>query len=500
MEEIRKLIKIVSNRAEKNAFGVDLDVSTENPSLEEQLYVGARDGQYLTDDNASQGLYGADSTDHRFRMLKSRLKTKLLNLLFLVDFKENTNNSTWQNEQDCENHLQRAKILLKCGEYEMSEKQVNKAIAISRECEYTHITIESLRILRLIYSERFKPTDFYRVVEDLNTMIMVQQKEDEANNTFSEVSMNLRKSMYSRKNTLEDAAVTIGKLETLYKKTPTFNAYDKFYRLKLMYLEFVGDYSGVVATTAEAENLLADGKLNQKRFDIKFNYYVRTYAYLRSKDFDSGLKTASNGMEYFDPESSNWFSHMENYMLLALHSKSYKLAHDLMGRVSRNSYMEHITEAAQQRWQLFNAYLSFVIPSESAHDVINFDNYYISIKEYNKEKRSYNTAILILEFLHYLKEGSMDRVKDRIEGLLAYMKLHFSDPGLHSREKLFMKILKAILSTNFDPEKARAKSKKYYVKLNELVDPSDVFAEIEIIPFEHTWEHTLELLAKRVPA
>jgi hypothetical protein len=60
--------------------------------------------------------------------------------------------------------------------------------------------------------------------------------------------------------------------------------------------------------------------------------------------------------------------------------------------------------------------------------------------------------------------------------------------------------LKAILSTNFDPEKARAKSKKYYVKLNELVDPSDVFAEIEIIPFEHTWEHTLELLAKRVPA
>jgi hypothetical protein len=104
MEEIRKLIKIVSNRAEKNAFGVDLDVSTENPSLEEQLYVGARDGQYLTDDNASQGLYGADSTDHRFRMLKSRLKTKLLNLLFLVDFKENTNNSTWQNEQDCENH------------------------------------------------------------------------------------------------------------------------------------------------------------------------------------------------------------------------------------------------------------------------------------------------------------------------------------------------------------------------------------------------------------
>jgi hypothetical protein len=93
----------------------------------------------------------------------------------------------------------------------------------------------------------------------------------------------------------------------------------------------------------------------------------------------------------------------------------------------------------------------------------------------------------------------MDRVKDRIDSLLAYMKLHFSDPGLHSREKLFMKVLKAIMSTNFDSEKARAKSKKYYVKLNELVDPGDVFAEIEVIPFEHTWEYALDLLSKRVP-
>jgi hypothetical protein len=205
-------------------------------------------------------------------------------------------------------------------------------------------------------------------------------------------------------------------------------------------------------------------------------------------------------MEFFEPESSNWFSHMENYMLLALHSKSYKLAHDLMGRVSRNSYFDNITTEAKQRWELFNAYLGFVIPNERVDAVINFDDYFISLNEYNKEKRNYNTSILILEFLHYLKEGSMDRVKDRIDSLLAYMKLHFSDPGLYSREKLFMKILKAIISTNFDYEKAKSKAKKYQVKLNELVDPSDAFAEIEIIPFEHTWEHALELLEKRQTA
>lgn len=356
MDEIRKLIRIVTNKAEKNAFGIDLDVVTDHPSLEEQLFIGARDGVFMTDEDAAQGLYQADATDHRFRMLKSRLKSKLLNLLFLVDFRDTKDNISWQYELESENHLQRAKVLFKSGEYEMTEKQVNKAIAISRECEFTNITIEALRMLRTIYSERCKPTDFYRVLEDLNTMLAVQVKEDEASNLFSTVNMNLRKSLHSRKNTLEDAGKAAEQLEAMYRATPTYNIFEKYYRMQLYYYELIGRYDDAIETTFHAENLLKENKINPLRFDVRFNYYSRTYSYLRAKDFDKGIQTASDGMEYFDRSSSNWFAHMENYMLLAMHSKSYKLASDLMFRVLRNPYIDKLAPKAQERWKLFHAY------------------------------------------------------------------------------------------------------------------------------------------------
>lgn len=497
MEEIGRLIKIVSGKAEKNAYGVDFSMVSENPNLEELLFLGAMEGKFTTDDEAAKGLYDTDATDHRFRMLKSRLKSKLLNLLFLVDFKDSKDNISWQHSHECENHLQRARILLRSGELDMAEKQVNKALSISRECEFTNLTIESLRLMRYILSERCKPTDFYRVVEDINTMLQVQAKEDEAFNLYHEVTMNLRKSYHSRKNTLPEAGEAVKKLAAMHKATPTYNMFDKHYRLKLFYMELMGDFKGVVDATVEAEKQLADGKLNVNRFDVRFNYYTRTYAFLRAKDFENGVRTASAGMEHFDKDSANWFAHMENYMLLALHGKDYKLGADLIFRVERNGYFNELPEATKERWKILHAYLNFALPGESAKAALNFDKIYISLKEYDKENRNRNASILIIELLHHLKERNMDRVVDKMDGLVSFMKLHFGDPGQYPREKLFIKMLKAIISTNFDAEKASRKGKKYHAKLQDEVDHEDYFAEIEVLPYEHIWEHMVELLPNK---
>lgn len=497
MEEIRKLIRIVTNRADKNAFGVDLDAISAYPSLEEKLYLGAKEGRFLTDEDAARGLYDTDSTDHRFRMLKSRLKSKLMNLLFLVDFRDTRDKISWQYETESENHLQRARILFRNGEFEMTEKQLNKCLAISRECELTNITIDALRMLRTIYSERFKPTDYHRTTEELEEYLKIQIQEDKANNIYYLINMNLRKSLHSRKMNLEKAGEVVKQLEKIYGQCNSFNIYEKYYRMTIFYNELVGNFDKVVELTRKAETLLEEGKINQLRFDIRYNHYIRTYAYLRMKKYDEGLRAAAEGMEHFDRSSSNWFSHMENYMLLALHSKSFKLGHDLMQRVLRNPHMDKIPKKAQERWKLFHAYLNFVIPEHLPIDVINFDEFYISMTEYNKDKRGYNTAILILEFLHHLKAGNTDRMLDRIESLVTYMKRHFGDPGQHAREKLFIKMLKALISTNFDLDKARKKGRKYFVKLKEEVEPGDAFAEIEIIPYHQLWEHILQLLEKK---
>lgn len=494
MQEIRKIIKIITNRADKNGFGLDLDLATEYPSLEEQLYIGARDGLFLTDEDAAKGLYDADPTDHRFRMLKSRLKAKIMNLLPLVDFKESEDNLAWQYEHESENHLSRAKTLLRSAEYDMAEKQLNKAYAISKECEFTNISYEALRLLRLIYSERCKPTDYYTTVEAIEEVTKTLAIEEQAENLFSKISMNLRKSLHSRRNTLGEAADAVATLEQMSQKTDSFSVYDRFYRLKMFYCELTGDFQTIVTIADEMFGKLERGEINAIRFDIRYNYFMKTYALLRLKQYDEGLKTASHGMLHFNRSTNNWFSHMENYMLLALHGKSYKLASDLMQRVIRNPHLETLSTAAQDRWKLFGAYINFVIPGEKVSKALNFDEFFVTMSKDRKDKRGYNTAVLILELLHHLKEGNTDRMIDRVDGLLEYMKLHYSDPGQYAREKQFIKIIKCLPSTGYDPKKAETKGRKYYEKLQELVELEGAFADIELLPFQNVWEHIISLM------
>ncbi len=496
MQEIRKIIKIITNRADKNGFGLDLDVATEYPSLEEQLYLGARDGLFLTDEDAAKGLYDSDPTDHRFRMLKSRLKAKIMNLLPLVDFKESEDNIAWQYEHESENHLSRAKTLLRSAEYDMAEKQLNKAYAISKECEFTNISYEALRLLRLIYSERCKPTDYYTTVEAIEEVVKTLELEEKCENLFSKMSMNLRKSLHSKRNTIDEAAKAVKTLEGLSKKSDSFIVYDRYYRLKMFYCELTGDFQTIVTMADDMAQRLENGEINAIRFDARYNYFMKTYALLRLKQYDEGLKTASHGMLHFNRSTNNWFSHMENYMLLALHSKSYKLASDLMQRVVRNSHLDHLSTKAQDRWKLFGAYLNFVIPGEKVSKALNFEEFFVTMSKDRKDQRGYNTSVLILELLHHLKEGNTDRVVDRVEGLLEYMKLHYSDPGQYPREKQFIKIIKCLPSTGYDVKKAEKKGKKYYDKLKELEELEGVFAEIEVLPFQNVWEHIIELMKK----
>ncbi|MEQ9297533.1 MAG: hypothetical protein RIF33_03170 [Cyclobacteriaceae bacterium] len=494
MQEIRKIIKIITNRADKNGFGLDLDVVTEYPSLEEQLYLGARDGLFLTDEDAAKGLYDSDPTDHRFRMLKSRLKAKIMNLLPLVDFKESEDNIAWQYEHESENHLSRAKTLLRSAEYDMAEKQLNKAYAISKECEFTNISYEALRLLRLVYSERCKPTDYYATVEAIEEVVKTMEIEEKAENLFSMISMNLRKSLHSKRNTIDEAGKAVKTLEGMAKKTDSFIVYDRYYRLKMFYCELTGDFQTIVEMTDDMAQRLENGEVNAIRFDTRYNYFMKTFALLRLKQYDEGLKTASHGMLHFNRSTNNWFSHMENYMLLALHSKSYKLASDLMQRVVRNPHLESLSTRAQDRWKLFGAYLNFLIPGEKVSKAINFDEFFVTMSKDRKDKRGYNTSVLILELLAHLQEGNVDRVVDRVDGLLEYMKLHYSDPGQYAREKQFIKIIKCIPSTGYDAKKAEKKGKKYYDKLKELEELEGVFAEIEVLPFQNVWEHIIELM------
>jgi hypothetical protein len=89
MEDLKRLVSIITKRKQRQYPLLELKSINENSSKENVFFRYIKKGIVNTDDDASKLIYGTKSDDDRFRMLKSRLKQKLLNHLFFLDFTDN---------------------------------------------------------------------------------------------------------------------------------------------------------------------------------------------------------------------------------------------------------------------------------------------------------------------------------------------------------------------------------------------------------------------------
>lgn len=494
MDEIKKLVRIITKRVKKNVSLIDVVSHEENPSKEQQLFNGVQKGLYGNDEEAAQGMYNADSTDQRFRMLKSRLRYKLYNLLYFVDFNDSQMNIGFPYEQECHSYLFRAKVLFKEGEYDLAEKHVRKALAISKEAEFTDLTLMGLKILRTVYAELCRPNHLRKTIGRIKKYEELSRMEEEAYNIFYMKVMQLRKSVHSRNVHLESTIKSVDALEQLWEKSKSFNVYEKYYRLKLWSSELLGNFDDLIAITKEAETLVEKGLVNPLRFDVRFNVYTKTYAYLRSKDYKTGLAHAREGLEHISRSSRNWFAHMENYYLMALHSRDYTLAEDLIGQVVRNPYMDKINPMARERWELYKAYLYFLMPDRDVTEAINFSKIYDKLPIYTQDKQGFMVSIMILEFIDLLKKDRLDVALAKLPNMEKYIYRYLNETPESQREKLFLKLITIMVESSFDPALAAKKGEKYFNRLKGTPEPGDAFAEVEIVPYEQLWEVLIEIM------
>lgn len=493
MKEINKLVEIVTTRLKNNFDVIDLSGEVPDPSKEQQLYNGVLQGIYATDEEAAESMYGSDVYDQRFRMLKSRLRHKLYDLLFHVEYNDSRFKISTQHLLECHEYIYKANILFVSGEYGMAEKQINKAFAVAEEAEFTSVLIDGYELLRVIFANNCRPTEFESAIENLEKLRKLYNVEEYANDLYFKNKMLLTKSTHSRKMNVETTWDNVMILEKLWKDSGSFNIYEHYYRLKLWYYELCGDYAGVIKFTKEAEKQVDKMQVNQMRFDVRYNVYIRTFAHLCEKNFKEGFKAAEEGMNIIERSTRNWFAHMENYFLLAMHSKDYDRATDIFNKVQRNPNLKKVNQTASERWKLFKAYLNFAAPEKKILKRVSFADFYESMNFYNKDKKGYNISLMILEFMHMLGKDKFDLAMNKLESLEKYYYRHLNEPGKNPREKQFFKLIKVLISSSFNTDEARKKGQKYLERL-EAKSKHEPFTDPEIIPYEHLWNVMLNVV------
>lgn len=492
MEELKKLAAIVTKRRQKNYPLINL--REKNPSKETTFYLMIRNGEADTDEQAAQKLYNSTPDDPSYKMLKSRLRRKLLNQLFFLDYTDSRIKLSNRYEQECYELLYQARILMKENEYKVSERLLQALLRTATEAEFTNIVVSALELLLSNYSNSNLTISFDRTLSKLTHYRKILTLEQEAETYYLTAKLKLTKSVNSRRSFLPQVAELLPRLYELWQETGSYNIYDVYYKVNLWYHELIGDFQTNIRITQETEVLLDQGKLNIRRFDRRYNKYSSVYAHLRAKEYENGLRVAEEGLAAFDQSSLNWFAFMENYFMLAMHARQYTLAQKLLRDVSVNPAYKKVGRIAKERWTLYRAYLYFVRPSPELAREFNYLDMLNAVPEYSKDKLGFNLAILILQFLYFLRAKDTEALVSRLDALKKYEGRHLKDT-FSARSRIFFKLMTMTMQEGFRVRKCRSKGRALFEKLADTPTPGDAFAEIEIIPYEQLWELILEIMS-----
>jgi hypothetical protein len=279
----------------------------------------------------------------------------------------------------------------------------------------------------------------------------------------------------------------------LYEKDSSYGIFESNYKLKLLYLQLNGDYNEIIKLTEEVDRDYEYAKLNFKRFDINYNKQMKIYAHLKAKDYANGLKYAEKSLGEFSRSSISWFSFMENYFLLAMHTKYFDLATNVINKVMINSFFEKLPENDQERWNIYRGYLYFLAPDEILLRNYDYHRYFLELPEFNREKAGLNAAILVLQFLNYLKEDKVGHISQPVEEYGKYVAKYCTE-NFSKRSKAFYKLLITVVKCGLDIRTIKVKTKYLATKLKEIDMAGDVYDELEVLPYEQLWDITIKYL------
>ncbi|MET4074984.1 hypothetical protein [Hymenobacter sp. UYCo722] len=496
MNDILTLAQIVTSRRQTALPIIDLDQAPD--SRESQLVGLLLTGTALTPLQTAKALYGQATSANlvALKRLKSRVQAKLLNHLYFLDHSDPLSLVSRRYQMACLDLLHKGIALYTEGDYVLSQRLLRRCLTEAQAGEFTAYAVQSARQLCTIYAHLNKPAAYQQMDRLLQQQLAVQQLEDEAERLYTSSSLALAGTVKARRTLLPQIPEILKQLEVLHRRANSYNTFSFQYRLRIAHEELLGNFTELMRLTGAAARQMSQGKLNARRFDLRYNTFMSIVAYLRGRQPEKGLRLAQTGIQHFACTSSNWFLFQEYHLLLALHGKKYSYAQQLLLLVAQNPAGAKLRPAALEHWDLYRGYVDFVALPTAPGAPPSAARWALLLPEHSRDKSGQNVAILVLQLLHHLRQQNFDEALVRLERLRKYQQRHLLGDQA-KRSRLFLRLLRGLADTGFDPAKARKRGQPTLEMLTSTPLPGNAFAEVEIIPYEHLWELVLLQLQLR---
>lgn len=504
MKHLIEISKIVTKKKVKKIEIFDDHSLKHKNSKFNEFYEALMANKFKNDRDAATFLYGCSPTDDKYRQLKSRFRKRLLNTLFFLDVNLPSTSSYDRAYFSCNKDWTLVKILLSNNAQHTAASLARQLLTTALKFKFADVIVNCSRILRR-YAAMQGDEKNYETYDQYSKQYQdILDAEIRSEEFYQRVTMNYHKPAHRNQNLEEKIDIYCNALVGL---SESYESPIIFYNMYLVWAyryEMLDDFNSALQVCENAEQYIEQNPRYYQDDKLATFQLKKMNAYLHLQDYKNGKVNAEKCLQSFPEGSDTWFTFMEYYLLLAMHTDNYINALAIYRKASSNTKFKRLTGDEKEKWNIYDIYLNYIIEAQGAKNPIlraqRRKNFRLSrfLNDpilYPKEQRIFTVHLLIAQVLFLIEKNSYSAATERIDRLKNYANRQLKKDD-YFRAIQFIRLLQQLAKVDFRYD-SLSNVEKYYNRLIETpFKYRGLLNELEVIPYEKLWNMILERVRK----
>ncbi|HOY07635.1 MAG TPA: hypothetical protein PLO67_19635 [Saprospiraceae bacterium] len=442
------------------------------------------------------------SSESGLMTLKSRLKNRLCDMVFLLDFREEKNPDRQTAFVECTKKWSSAMILISKNIRSVGIKQLENLLRHTLDFEFTELSMNIIRTLQLYFSTSNIDTKKYEKLDALyQEMEETWFAERSAEKLYGDLMMHHVNTRSDKEASSTKALEHFQRIEPDMQRFSSFKVHFFGRLIETLIYDCRNDYHAMEKVCVDAIRFFEGKKYRSEMVQQAFYYNIITCC-LYTRQFEKVESYARQIEAVLETNSFNWFRIQEILLITAMHTEKYDAAFDILMKVQANPYLQSQPPQIIEIWKIFEAYVWYLISvkkidvpeNELPATRFKISRFLNEVPLLSKDKGGMNISVLIIQFLFFIANKKVAECENRIDAMNKYCSRYLSDTN-SLRSQYFIKMLLQVPQSDFKLKLIHGKTEKYYtLLLNTPWHAVNQHREVEVIPYENLWPIVLESL------
>jgi hypothetical protein len=489
MKELNKYIDFVTSVHKNDSEVLQKIIGNDKNKKMFQLAHGFRNKGFENDEQAMKSLYGNKKKNDSYRKLKSRLKERLTDLIFLHDSTRSMKFPQDRSLLQAQRKIYAAQTLIMRDQRNAALALLKPAFYLSKRFNHTHLALQACRLLCTHYAlagNKKSWNYFSSFLEDLQDL---NNAEVQMDYLYCDTIVHIILVSEYREQEQKMLLNGYSKAKKLYKNYKSHFITINYYRLAAYYFHSKQQFNKVIELCRKGIAYLNAHPHFYQRTRAGEFFLMELESCLFLREFNSGRECVERLQLHFVPYSSPWVVFQAQYFLLAMRTGNYEEALEIFYKVNLQS--KKLNKIQQERWHIYEAYLNFALPEKFTIKQFNLYRFLNDVPLTSRDKAGYNFSILVAQIILLVNMGDADRLYDLKQSFRLYL-YHYIKKNKHPRHYYFGRMLRFLFSDNFNPVKAAQKAQPHLMNLKKQKSNISILEETEVIPYETLWQMLMD--------